>query len=156
MYPNALASFDRCDVGRVYIPRCFCLPRKNAEQFFSREVKKKRLHPRAPRSIVELYHRCAPDERDRATMATIEVTFPSDGPPGKILKWRVRSDTMVAAGRILLLYQNATPTADDEQTKEPERKLRATNFGRVKRLLAKEGDVVQPGYASFSQSSFGW
>ncbi|XP_011703287.1 PREDICTED: RNA polymerase II subunit A C-terminal domain phosphatase isoform X2 [Wasmannia auropunctata] len=79
-------------------------------------------------------------------MATIEVTFPSDGPPGRILKWRVRSDTMVAAGRILLLYQNATAlAADDEEAKEPERKLRATNFGRVKQLLAKEGDVVQPG-----------
>ncbi|XP_070526912.1 RNA polymerase II subunit A C-terminal domain phosphatase isoform X2 [Cardiocondyla obscurior] len=78
-------------------------------------------------------------------MATIEVTFPADGPPGKILKWRVRSDTMVAAGRILLLYQSATPAVDDEKAKEPERKLRATNFGRVKQLLAKEGDVVQPG-----------
>ncbi|KYQ55199.1 RNA polymerase II subunit A C-terminal domain phosphatase [Trachymyrmex zeteki] len=78
-------------------------------------------------------------------MTTIEVTFPSDRPPGKILKWRVRSDTMVAAGRILLVYQDATPTADDEETKEPEKKLRATNFGRVKQFLAKEGDVVQPG-----------
>ncbi|XP_012055680.1 PREDICTED: RNA polymerase II subunit A C-terminal domain phosphatase [Atta cephalotes] len=78
-------------------------------------------------------------------MATIEVTFPSDRPPGKILKWRVRSDTMVAAGRILLVYQDATPTADDEETKEPEKKLRATNFGRVKQFLAKAGDVVQPG-----------
>ncbi|XP_018376879.1 PREDICTED: RNA polymerase II subunit A C-terminal domain phosphatase isoform X2 [Trachymyrmex cornetzi] len=78
-------------------------------------------------------------------MATIEVTFPSDRPPGKILKWRVRSDTMVAAGRILLVYQDATPTADDEEIKEPEKKLRATNFGRVKQFLAKEGDVVQPG-----------
>ncbi|KAG5306139.1 CTDP1 phosphatase, partial [Acromyrmex insinuator] len=78
-------------------------------------------------------------------MATIEVTFPSDRPPGKILKWRVRSDTMVAAGRILLVYQDATPTADDEETKGPEKKLRATNFGRVKQILAKEGDVVQPG-----------
>ncbi|KYN33258.1 RNA polymerase II subunit A C-terminal domain phosphatase [Trachymyrmex septentrionalis] len=78
-------------------------------------------------------------------MATIEVTFPSDRPPGKILKWRVRSDTMVAAGRILLVYQDATPTVDDEETKEPEKKLRATNFGRVKQFLAKEGDVVQPG-----------
>lgn len=87
-------------------------------------------------------------------MATIEVTFPSDGPPGKILKWRVRSDTMVAAGRILLLYQNATLAADDEEAKEPERKLRATNFGRVKRLLAKEGDVIQPGYAFFPSFSF--
>lgn len=87
-------------------------------------------------------------------MAAIEVTFPSEGSPGKILKWRVRSDTMVAAGRILLLYQNATLSADDEEAKEPEQKLRATNFGRVKRLLAKEGDVVQPGYASFPQSLF--
>ncbi|KAG5328607.1 CTDP1 phosphatase, partial [Acromyrmex charruanus] len=78
-------------------------------------------------------------------MATIEVTFPLDRPPGKILKWRVRSDTMVAAGRILLVYQDATPTVDDEETKEPEKKLRATNFGRVKQILAKEGDVVQPG-----------
>ncbi|XP_011638084.1 RNA polymerase II subunit A C-terminal domain phosphatase isoform X1 [Pogonomyrmex barbatus] len=77
-------------------------------------------------------------------MAAIEVTFPSDGPPGKILKWRVRSDTMVAAGRILLLYQNATLAVNDD-VKESERKLRATNFGRVKRLLVKEGDVVQPG-----------
>ncbi|XP_077263093.1 RNA polymerase II subunit A C-terminal domain phosphatase Fcp1 isoform X3 [Temnothorax americanus] len=86
-------------------------------------------------------------------MATIEVTFPSDGSPGKILKWRVRSDTMVAAGRILLLYRNASLAADaaaaaaddDEEAKEPEKKLRATSFGRVKQLLVKEGDVIQPG-----------
>ncbi|XP_070165279.1 RNA polymerase II subunit A C-terminal domain phosphatase isoform X3 [Polyergus mexicanus] len=78
-------------------------------------------------------------------MAIIKVTFPSDGPPGKILKWRVRLDTMVAAGRILLLYQNTTPSVENEDAKEPERKLRATNFGRVKRILAKEGDIIQPG-----------
>lgn len=81
-------------------------------------------------------------------MAAIEVAFPSDGPPGKILKWRVRSDTMVAAGRVLLLYRNATP--NDEDAAEPEKKLRATRFGRVKKLLVKENDIVQPGYASFS------
>ncbi|KYN01568.1 PREDICTED: RNA polymerase II subunit A C-terminal domain phosphatase [Cyphomyrmex costatus] len=73
------------------------------------------------------------------------VTFPSDRPPGKILKWKVRSDTMVAAGRILLVYQDVTPTADDEEIKKPEKKLRASNFGRVKQFLANEGDVVQPG-----------
>lgn len=82
-------------------------------------------------------------------MAAIEVAFPLDGTPGKILKWKVRSDTMVAAGRVLLLYRNATP--DIEDAAEPEKKLRATRFGRVKKLLAKEGDVVQPGYALFSQ-----
>ncbi|EFN87962.1 RNA polymerase II subunit A C-terminal domain phosphatase [Harpegnathos saltator] len=76
-------------------------------------------------------------------MAAIEIIFPLDGPPGKILKWRVRSDTMVATGRVLLLYRNASSDIDD--TTEPEKKLRATRFGRVKKLLVKEGDVVQPG-----------
>lgn len=79
-------------------------------------------------------------------MTIIKVTFPSDGPPGKILKWRVRLDTMVAAGRILLLYQNMTPGIEKEDAKESERKLRATNFGRVKQILVKEGDIIQPGY----------
>ncbi|XP_050463936.1 RNA polymerase II subunit A C-terminal domain phosphatase isoform X1 [Cataglyphis hispanica] len=78
-------------------------------------------------------------------MTIIKVTFPSNGPPGKILKWRVRLDTMVAAGRILLLYQNMTPGIENEDAKEPERKLRATNFGRVKQILVKEGDIIQPG-----------
>lgn len=87
-------------------------------------------------------------------MATIKVTFPSDGPPGKILKWRVRLDTMVAAGRVLLLYQNTTPGTENEDVKEPERKLRATNFGRVKQILAKEGDIIQPGYATYIITSY--
>ncbi|XP_011265946.1 RNA polymerase II subunit A C-terminal domain phosphatase isoform X1 [Camponotus floridanus] len=79
-------------------------------------------------------------------MAIIKVTFPSDGPPGKILKWRVRLDTMVAVGRILLLYQDVTMTdIENESAKKSERKLRATIFGRVKQILAKEGDVIQPG-----------
>lgn len=77
-------------------------------------------------------------------MGTIEVTFPFGGQPGKILKWRVRMDTMVSAGRVLLLYQNVTSGMED--SKGPEKKYRATRFGRVTNILAKEGDVVQPGY----------
>ncbi|KAG9438020.1 RNA polymerase II subunit A C-terminal domain phosphatase [Apis mellifera carnica] len=76
-------------------------------------------------------------------MGTIEVTFPFGGQPGKILKWRVRMDTMVSAGRVLLLYQNVTSGTED--SKGPEKKYRATRFGRVTNILAKEGDVVQPG-----------
>lgn len=83
-------------------------------------------------------------------MATIEVSFLPNGPPAKILKWKVRSDTMVATGRVLLLYQNSTPDTIENNAKEPERKLRATTFGRVKQILAREGDVVQPGYAFFA------
>ena len=75
-------------------------------------------------------------------MGTIEITFPPGG-PGKILKWRVRMDTMVSAGRVLFLYQNITPGAEDN--KNPEKKYRATKFGRVIKFLVKEGDVVQPG-----------
>ncbi|XP_076622872.1 RNA polymerase II subunit A C-terminal domain phosphatase Fcp1 isoform X1 [Colletes latitarsis] len=76
-------------------------------------------------------------------MGTIEITFPFGGQPGKILKWRVRMNTMVSAGRILFLYQNITPGTEDG--KGPEKKYRATRFGRVSKLLAKEGDIIQPG-----------
>ncbi|CAK9806258.1 RNA polymerase II subunit A C-terminal domain phosphatase [Anthophora quadrimaculata] len=76
-------------------------------------------------------------------MDTIEIQFPFGGQAGKILKWRVRMDTMVAAGRVLFLYQNVTSGTED--SKGPEKKYRATRFGRVTKLLAKEGDVVQPG-----------
>nr|XP_003705054.1 PREDICTED: RNA polymerase II subunit A C-terminal domain phosphatase isoform X2 [Megachile rotundata] len=75
-------------------------------------------------------------------MGTIEITFPPGG-PGKVLKWRVRMDTMVSAGRVLFLYQNITPGIDDNKC--PEKKYRATKFGRVTKFLVKEGDVVQPG-----------
>ncbi|XP_033340142.2 RNA polymerase II subunit A C-terminal domain phosphatase Fcp1 isoform X1 [Megalopta genalis] len=76
-------------------------------------------------------------------MGTIEVTFPVGGQPAKILKWRVRMDTMVSAGRVLFLYQNITPGTED--VKGSEKKYRATRFGRVTKLLAREGDIVQPG-----------
>ncbi|CAK9800255.1 RNA polymerase II subunit A C-terminal domain phosphatase [Anthophora plagiata] len=76
-------------------------------------------------------------------MGTIEIQFPFGGQAGKILKWRVRVDTMVAAGRVLFLYQNVTSGTED--SKGPEKKYRATRFGRVTKLLVKEGDVVQPG-----------
>ncbi|XP_076751000.1 RNA polymerase II subunit A C-terminal domain phosphatase Fcp1 [Xylocopa sonorina] len=76
-------------------------------------------------------------------MGTIEITFPFGGPAGKILKWRVRMDTMVSAGRVLFLYQNVSSGTEDG--KGPEKKYRVTRFGRVTKLLAKEGDIVQPG-----------
>jgi len=78
-------------------------------------------------------------------MAMIEVAFPSDGLPGKILKWKVRTDTMVAMGTVLLLYQNSST---EENAKEPEQKLRSTSFGRVKQILVKEDDIIQPGHVS--------
>lgn len=80
-------------------------------------------------------------------MGTIEITFPFGGQPGKILKWRVRMDTMISAGRVLFLYQNVIPGTED--SKGPEKKYRATRFGRITKILAKEGDIIQPGYTLF-------
>ncbi|XP_012277661.1 RNA polymerase II subunit A C-terminal domain phosphatase isoform X2 [Orussus abietinus] len=76
-------------------------------------------------------------------MATIEVTFPSEGQQARIIKWRVGKGTMVSAGRVLLLYDCIASENDD--VRGPEKKLRATQFGRVTKLLAKEGDILQPG-----------
>ncbi|XP_017883327.1 RNA polymerase II subunit A C-terminal domain phosphatase isoform X1 [Ceratina calcarata] len=77
-------------------------------------------------------------------MGTIEIVFPSGVPPGKILKWRVRLNTMVSAGRALFSYQNAAPGTEDDN-KGSEKNFRAARFGRVTKFLVKEGDVVQPG-----------
>ncbi|XP_011299928.1 RNA polymerase II subunit A C-terminal domain phosphatase [Fopius arisanus] len=73
-------------------------------------------------------------------MSVMEVKFPSDEQPGKIIKWRVSRDTMVSAGRILLLYHGV---GNDGKTGE--KKLRATQFGRINCLLVKPGDLVEPG-----------
>ncbi|KAG7201700.1 hypothetical protein KM043_004428 [Ampulex compressa] len=75
-------------------------------------------------------------------MGTLEVSFPSGG-PAKLLKWRIRIDTMVSVGRVLFLYQNLVPGTED--VKGPEKKYRATTFGRVKKLLIKEGAIIEPG-----------
>lgn len=85
-------------------------------------------------------------------MGTIEIAFPFGGQPARILKWRIRVDTMVSAGRVLFLYQNVSSGSED--SKGPEKKYRATRFGRVTKLLAKEGDVIQPGYTFFFNLTF--
>ncbi|XP_063995143.1 RNA polymerase II subunit A C-terminal domain phosphatase isoform X2 [Diachasmimorpha longicaudata] len=73
-------------------------------------------------------------------MSGIEVKFPNDEQPGKIIKWRVSPDNMVSAGRILLFYQGI-----GNDGKSVEKKLRATQFGKINCLLVNADDVVQPG-----------
>lgn len=75
-------------------------------------------------------------------MSIIEVPFPSEENAGKILQWRVSKGTMISAGRVLLSYQNVNNNPDEKKT---EKKLRATEFGRVTELLVRQGDIVQPG-----------
>ncbi|XP_076268185.1 RNA polymerase II subunit A C-terminal domain phosphatase Fcp1 [Rhynchophorus ferrugineus] len=57
----------------------------------------------------------------------------------KIKKWKVRKGITVSIGRILLIYEQ-TNAENPEQ-----KKLKATRAGIIHQILAKEGDVVQPG-----------
>ena len=77
-------------------------------------------------------------------MAAIQVKFPNTSGSGKLLKWRVTKGTMVSVGRILLLYQ-CVGTSENEDFNE--KKIRATQFGRVTKLHVNEGDIIHPGYA---------
>ncbi|XP_046628108.1 RNA polymerase II subunit A C-terminal domain phosphatase [Neodiprion virginianus] len=76
-------------------------------------------------------------------MATVKIAFPAGGEPGRITKWRVGMNAMVSAGRVVLHYRSVS--VGGEPSKDPEKKLRASKFGRVIKVLANEGDVLQPG-----------
>lgn len=58
----------------------------------------------------------------------------------KISKWKVKEGTIVSIGRVILLYET-TPVDGKSELQ----KLKATAVGTVRKLLAKEGDVLQPG-----------
>ncbi|KAL2737625.1 RNA polymerase II subunit A C-terminal domain phosphatase isoform X1 [Vespula squamosa] len=76
-------------------------------------------------------------------MATTEIIFPNEEQPAKLLKWRVRMNTTVSAGRVLFFYRNVT--SENEETSSPEKKFRAMRYGRITKLLFKEGDIIKPG-----------
>lgn len=77
-------------------------------------------------------------------MATTEIIFPNEEQPAKLLKWRIRTNTTVSAGRVLFFYRNVT--SDNEETSSPEKKFRSIRYGRITKLLFKEGDIIKPGY----------
>nr|XP_050865441.1 RNA polymerase II subunit A C-terminal domain phosphatase isoform X1 [Vespula vulgaris]XP_050865442.1 RNA polymerase II subunit A C-terminal domain phosphatase isoform X1 [Vespula vulgaris] len=76
-------------------------------------------------------------------MATTEIIFPNEEQPAKLLKWRVRTNTTVSAGRVLFFYRNVT--SENEETSSPEKKFRVIRYGRITKLLFKEGDIIKPG-----------
>ncbi|KAJ8679285.1 hypothetical protein QAD02_015072 [Eretmocerus hayati] len=71
-------------------------------------------------------------------MASFEVKFPKEDQPSRIKKWRVSEGTMVTAGRILVHYQ-------DVATGKAEKKMKASQFGKVTKILIKENEIVHPG-----------
>lgn len=59
--------------------------------------------------------------------------------PIKIIKWKVQLGITVAVGRVLLLYDFV-----DSQISQ-NKKLKSTTAGVIRKILAKEGDVVKKG-----------
>lgn len=59
--------------------------------------------------------------------------------PIKIIKWKVRPSVSVTIGHILLLYDFV-----DSQVAQ-NRKLKSTTAGIIRKIVAKEGDVVDKG-----------
>lgn len=68
-------------------------------------------------------------------MSSFEVYFPKEDQPSRIKKWKVSKGTVVTPGKILLLYQ-------DVATGKIEKKIRATQFGRVINLLVNENEII--------------
>ncbi|XP_075215635.1 RNA polymerase II subunit A C-terminal domain phosphatase Fcp1 [Lycorma delicatula] len=62
------------------------------------------------------------------------------GKSAKIIKWKVEEGTIVYEGRVILLYDVNTNGGEGEH-----KKLKATEVGTVRKLLAKEGELVLPG-----------
>ena len=63
------------------------------------------------------------------------VTF--EGEIGKVVKLKVKPDVQVTHGSIILLYK----IKDDQLPL----KLRAQDFGKVKSILVKEGELIKKG-----------
>lgn len=59
--------------------------------------------------------------------------------PIKILKWKVQLGITVAVGRVLLLYD----FVDSQMAQN--NKLKSTMAGVIRKILAKEGDVINKG-----------
>ena len=70
----------------------------------------------------------------------VEIVLPS-GKSAKILKWKVKEGTIVSVGRVILLYDVNVNSGEGEQ-----KKLKANQVGTVRKLVAKEGAIVHPGY----------
>lgn len=67
------------------------------------------------------------------------VSLPSKN-SAKIVKWKVDVGTIVYEGRVLLLYNVKSNAGESEL-----RKLKATDVGTVRKLLVKEGELVEGG-----------
>lgn len=74
----------------------------------------------------------------------VEIVLPM-GKSAKILKWKVKEGMIVSVGRVILLYD-----INPNNGKEEQKKLKANQVGTVRKLLAKEGEIVHPGYVRYA------
>lgn len=57
----------------------------------------------------------------------------------KIVKWKVKEGFTISVGQIILLYDFV------HIAKSEHKKLKAIKAGKIKRLVVREGDIVDPG-----------
>ena len=91
------------------------------------------------RNIMLVLHKKYEPYVARVIMAEDRVVLPGNE-KARILKWKIAPNAKIGACAILGLYQpvNSTRTL----------KLKCSKVGTVKELVAKEGDLVKPGYVS--------
>lgn len=58
----------------------------------------------------------------------------------KILKWKVKEGMLVSSRQVIFIYDEALPEINDKPLK-----FKSTQVGTVRRILAKEEDIVYPG-----------
>lgn len=62
----------------------------------------------------------------------------------KIRKWKVKQGMLVSARQVIFIYDPVSRDPGEEPLK-----FKCTKVGTVRKLLAKEGDIVKPGYVKF-------
>lgn len=58
----------------------------------------------------------------------------------KIRKWKVKEGMLVSARQVILIYDPVNTDSADKQLK-----FKCMQVGTVRKLIAKEGDIVHPG-----------
>lgn len=63
----------------------------------------------------------------------------------KITKWKVKEGMFVSARQVIFIYDLASSDPSDKQLK-----FKSNQVGTVRKILAKEEEIVHPGYVIIS------
>lgn len=72
--------------------------------------------------------------------AKVDVIVLQTKKSAKIIKWKVKEGNLISVGRVILIYEFESTEEKKEQSK-----LKATQVGTVKKILAQENEIIHPG-----------